>query len=129
MRDPIIFAAAPERGRAFAERWRGLRPAFVCVLGHTETCLVPGLSAAGVSEELRPLTPAADAEVVHLGEARCLPVLPSHPLGAAGPAGITRGALGLLEVRAMFVGAGLKVWPDTVCSQISDQSGAGAGGR
>jgi uncharacterized protein (TIGR00303 family) len=85
---------------------------------------VPGLSAAGVSEELRPLTPAADAEVVHLGEARCLPVLPSHPLGAAGPAGITRAALGLAEVRAMFVGAGLPVWPATDCLRVSEQSGA-----
>src|SRR3982074_1133616 len=82
MREPILFGAAPARGRACVERWRGIRPAFVCVLGHTETCLVPGLSAAGVSEELRPLTPAADAEVVHLGEARCLPVLPSGWLGS-----------------------------------------------
>jgi uncharacterized protein (TIGR00303 family) len=124
MREPILFAAAPERGRAFADRWRSLRPAFWCVLGHTDTCLVPGLSAAGVSEELRPLTPAADAEVVHLGEARCLPLLPSHPLGAAGPAGITRAALGLAGIHADFVGAGLPVWPDTECSRISDHAGA-----
>ncbi len=124
MREPILFAAAPDRGRALAVRWRGLRPVFWCVLGHTETCLVPGLSAAGISEELRPLTPAADAEVVHLGEARCLPLLPSHPLGAAGPAGITRAALGLTQVHAMFVGAGLRVWPDTACARIADESGA-----
>jgi uncharacterized protein (TIGR00303 family) len=124
MREPILFAAAPERGRAFAARWRGLRPAFWCVLGHTETCLLPGLSAAGISEELRPLTPAADAEVVHLGEAHCLPLLPSHPLGAAGPAGITRAALGMAQIQAVFVGAGLAVWPDTDCSRISEQSGA-----
>jgi NaMN:DMB phosphoribosyltransferase len=124
MREPILFAAAAQRGRAFAARWRGLHPAFWCVLGHTETCLVPGLSAAGVSEQLRSFTPAADAEVVHLGEARCLPLLPSHPLGAAGPAGITRAALGLASIHADFVGAGLPVWPDTDCSRISDQSGA-----
>jgi uncharacterized protein (TIGR00303 family) len=124
MREPILFAAAPERGRAFADRWRSLRPAFLCVLGHTETCLVPGLSAAGISEELRPLTPAADAEVVHLGEARCLPLLPSHPLGAAGPSGITRAALGLARIHADFVGAGLPVWPDTDCARISEQPGA-----
>jgi uncharacterized protein (TIGR00303 family) len=124
MREPILFAVAQERGRTFAERWRGLLPAFCCVLGHTETCLVPGLSAAGVSEELRPLTPAADAEVVHLGEARCLPILPSHPLGAAGPAGITRAALGLAQVRARFVGAGLPVWPATECQRVSLQPGA-----
>ena len=124
MREPILFATAPSRGRACVERWRGMRPAFLCVLAHTETCLVPGLSAAGVSEELRPLTPAADAEVVHLGEARCLPLLPSHPLGAAGPAGITRAALGLAQLQATFVGAGLAVWPDTVCQRVSVEAGA-----
>src|SRR6266851_5394576 len=129
MREPILFTAAADRGRAFAARWRGLRPAFWCVLGHTETCLIPGLSAAGISEDVRPLTPAADAEVVHLGEARCLPMLPSHPLGAAGPAGITRAAIGLAQVQAVFVGAGLKVWPDTVCSQIADASGAAPAAR
>jgi uncharacterized protein (TIGR00303 family) len=123
MREPILFAAAPARGRACVERWRGMRPAFMCVLGHTETCLVPGLSAAGVSEQLRPLTPAADAEVVLFGEARCLPLLPSHPLGAAGPAGITRAALGLAQVQATFVGAGLSVWPDTPCQRVSVEPG------
>ena len=91
--EPILFAAAPERGRAFAARWRGLRPSYWCVLGHTDTCLLSGISSAGVSEELRPLTPAADAEVVILGAPRCLTRLPSNPLGAPGPAGITRAAL------------------------------------
>ena len=66
MRPPILFSTAPERGQAFAARWAGLRPAFWCVLAHTDTCLIPGVSAAGISAELRPLTPAADAEVVHL---------------------------------------------------------------
>src|SRR6266566_839447 len=103
MRSPILFAAAPERGRAFARSWQGARPVFCCVLAHTDTCLVPGLSAAGLSEELRPSTPAADAEVVHLGVPRCLPQLPSNPLGAPGPAGITRAALQLLNVRASFI--------------------------
>src|SRR5260370_25801692 len=102
MRPPILFATAPERGRAFAQRWAGHRPAFCCVLAHTDTCLIPGVSAAGVTEELRPFTPAADAEVVHLGAPVCLPVLPSNPLGAAGPAGITRAALLLAGVAPVF---------------------------
>ncbi|HLZ32016.1 MAG TPA: TIGR00303 family protein [Chloroflexota bacterium] len=123
MRAPILFAAAPEPGRAFVERWRGFRPSFWCVLAHTDTCLVPGLSAAGASEELRPLTPAADAEVVNLGAPRCLPRLPSNPLGAAGPAGITRAALAMAGVDAMFVGAGLRVWPATECRRISCEPG------
>jgi uncharacterized protein (TIGR00303 family) len=120
----ILFAAAAERGRAFVERWRGVRPAFVCVLGHTDTCLIPGLSMAGVTEELRAYTPAADAEVVNLGVALCLPRLPSSPTGAPGPAGITRAALQLAGLEAHFVGAGLRVWPATPCERLGDQPGA-----
>jgi uncharacterized protein (TIGR00303 family) len=123
MREPILFAAAAERGRAFAERWRGLQPTFCCVLAHTDTCLIPGLSAAGVSEELRPLTPAADAEVVLLGSPRCLPTLPSNPLGAPGPAAITRAALRLGGFSASFVGIGLSVWPEVECARIDGGPG------
>ena len=96
----------------------------MCVLGHTDTCLIPGVSSAGVSEELRPLTPAADAEVVHLGRSVCLPTLPSNPVGAPGPAGITRAALQLADLRATFFGAGLRVWPATACVQVSTVPGS-----
>src|SRR5579859_4872181 len=108
MTQPILLAAASEQGRARLERWRGHRPTFYCVLGHTDTCLVPGLSSAGISAELRPYTPAADAEVVLLGEPRCLPLLPSNPLGAPGPSGITRAALDFARITATFVAAGLR---------------------
>jgi uncharacterized protein (TIGR00303 family) len=122
--EPILFASASERGRALAARWRGLRPSYWCVLGHTDTCLLSGISSAGVSEELRPLTPAADAEVVILGAPRCLPQLPSNPLGAPGPAGITRAALRLAAIEPNFVGAGLRVWPETPCLHAGEIAGA-----
>ena len=118
-----MFVAAAERGRAFVERWRGKLPAFYCVLAHTDTCLVPGVSMAGITEALRPLTPAADAEVVQLGRSVCLPLLPSNPSGAPGPAGITRAALGLADIEAHFVGAGLRVWPACDCSRLSEEPG------
>lgn len=120
---PILFAAAAELGQALAERWRDRRPTFWCVLAHTDTCLLAGVSAAGVNAELRPLTPAADAEVVLLGTPLCLPRLPSNPLGAPGPSGITRAALQLAGVPAEFVGAGLRVWPRTACVRLSDDPG------
>lgn len=84
---------------------------------------MPGISSAGVSEGLRPLTPAADAEVVLLGEPRCLPRLPSNPLGAPGPSGITRAALCLAGIQARFVGAGLRVWPETDCLRVGERPG------
>src|SRR5262249_16499829 len=98
--------------------------AFYCVLAHTDTCLRPGISAAGINEELRPLTPAADAEVVILGAPRCLRRLPGNPLGAAGPAGIPRAALEFAGWSATFVGTGLRVWPETACVRVAGEPGA-----
>jgi uncharacterized protein (TIGR00303 family) len=121
---PILLAAAPEHGHAFAARWRGVRPSFWCVLAHTDTCLVPGISSAGVTEELRPYTPAADAEVITLGAPVCLPQLPSNPLGAPGPAGITRAALQLAGLEANLVGVGLRVWPHTPVRRVGEAPGA-----
>ncbi len=123
-REPILFVSAPRTGQAFAERWRGVCPTFWCVLGHTDTCLVPGISSAGVTEELRPYTPAADAEVIVLGAPACLPRLPSNPLGAPGPAGITRAALHLAGLEVRLVGAGLRVWPETPVLRASELPGA-----
>jgi uncharacterized protein (TIGR00303 family) len=123
MRSPILFATAPERGQGFVERWRGRPSTFWCVLAHTDTCQLPGVSAAGISEELRPLTPAADAEVVHLGSPRCLPRLPSNPLGAPGPSGITRAALRLAGIEPCFLGLGLRTWPETPCRRIPCRPG------
>ena len=123
MPEPILFVNAADRGRAFARRLQGKQPAFYCVLAHTDTCLEPGVSMAGLTEELRPLTPAADAEVVLLGRPVCLPLLPSNPLGAPGPAGITRAALRMAGIDARFVGAGLRVWPACACTRLSEEPG------
>jgi uncharacterized protein (TIGR00303 family) len=123
VREPILYAAAAERGLEFAAQWTCHRPVMCCVLAHTDTCLIPGVSAAGVSEELRPLTPAADAEVVLSGVPRCLPALPSNPLGAPGPAGITRAAAQLGGFAVEFVGVGLRVWPDVACRRLDEQPG------
>jgi uncharacterized protein (TIGR00303 family) len=122
--EPILFVNARHAGQAFVQRWRGARPAFWCVLAHTDTCLVPGISSAGITEELRPYTPAADAEVITLGVPACLPRLPSNPLGAPGPAGITRAALQLAELDVNLVGAGLRVWPDAAILRVSELPGA-----
>lgn len=118
--EPIRYVTAADAGQAFVERWRGVRPRFWCVLGHTDICLLPGISTAGVSEELRPLTPAADAEVVTVGAALSLPGLPSSPLGPPGPSGITRAALRFGRIESQFVGAGLRVWPQTECLRVAD---------
>jgi uncharacterized protein (TIGR00303 family) len=129
-RPPILFAAAESEGAAFAARWREPSlppPRFVCVLAHTDTSAVPGLSAAGISAALRAFTPAADAEVVLDGRAHCLATLPSSPLGTPGPSGITRAAVRMAGLPTEFVGAGLRVWPTVPCRRIGDQPGGNIG--
>jgi uncharacterized protein (TIGR00303 family) len=122
-RDPILFATAEDNGRQFVARWRARRARFCCVLAHTDTCLLPGISAAGASPELRPLTPAADAEAVWLGRPRCLPEVPSNPLGPPGPAPITRAAVVYGGLDTVFVAAGLRVWPRSPHLAISSTPG------
>jgi uncharacterized protein (TIGR00303 family) len=123
VRAPILYPTARAEGADFAARWQAGRATMCCVLAHTDTCLIPGLSAAGVSEELRPFTPAADAEVVLRGRPLCLPDLPSNPLGAPGPAGITRAAARVGGFEVDFVGVGLQVWPNVPCSVLSSMPG------
>jgi uncharacterized protein (TIGR00303 family) len=121
--EPILFAAAAARGQAFVQRWQNQQAAFCCVLAHTDTCLIPGISAAGLNEALRAYTPAADAEVVHSGRPRCLPKLPSHPSGVPGPAAITRAALRLANAEACLVAAGLRVWPEAPFRRVACRPG------
>lgn len=62
-----------EQGQAWLRRYRGCSPVFVCVLGFTETCLIPGISAAGLTPEDRNYTCLADAEFLYHGPQ------PQHP--------------------------------------------------
>jgi uncharacterized protein (TIGR00303 family) len=124
MRTPLRFVTADARGRRLAARWVGRTPLFGCILAHTDTCLVPGVSAAGASEELRVYTPAADAEAILFGAARCLPGLPTNPLGPPGPVGITRAAVELAGLPVEFYGAGLRVWPQVPCTRVGCSPGS-----
>lgn len=120
---PVLIEAGAARARVLMARWRGERPLFCCVLAHTDTCLLPGVSAAGATEALRPYTPAADAEAIWYGAPRCLPGLPSNPEGPPGPAAITRAALRLAGLRSELVGIGLRIWPDGPCRKVDAQPG------
>ena len=86
--------------RPSPERWQGVRPSFCCVLAHTDTCLIPGLrrraSAKSCARSPRRPTPRSSRSA---RRAACRS-LPSNPLGAPGPAGITRAALQLAGIEA-----------------------------
>ncbi|HIK09086.1 MAG TPA: TIGR00303 family protein [Oscillatoriaceae cyanobacterium M33_DOE_052] len=91
----IEVYAQREAGQRWLERYRGCRPVFACVLGFTDTALIPGISAAGATPADRRYTAIADAEFLALGG-----VTPArHPLPP-----LTAGASPVLISRAVLEG-------------------------
>ncbi len=86
-------------------------PVFSCVISHTATSEIPGLTVAGANPELVKLTSPADAEFLHYGACRCIPGVPATPDGKPTPAIITRSVLTLAEIPLLVVEAGTKVKP------------------
>jgi uncharacterized protein (TIGR00303 family) len=101
-----------QRGAAWTQRYLGKLPTFVCVLGFTETGLIPGISAAGRTPEDRKYTACADAELLYYG-AEHKPRYPLPPLVAgASPALITRALVSTLQIPVYLFNAGLPQIPD-----------------
>jgi uncharacterized protein (TIGR00303 family) len=101
-----IYTQIPQ-GKAWITKYRGCIPTFVCVLGFTETALIPGISAAGSSAEDRKYTACADAEFLYYG-AKQNPKYPLPPLKAgASPVLISRSVVEELELPLYIFNAGL----------------------
>jgi len=96
-----------KRGEEWIARYRGLSPIFACVLGFTETGLIPGISAAGRTPEDRKYTACADAEFLYYGSRR-KPQYPLPPLLAgASPVLISRAVVEALKIPIYLFNAGL----------------------
>ncbi|MBE9040227.1 TIGR00303 family protein [Oscillatoriales cyanobacterium LEGE 11467] len=96
-----------ERGRQWLERYRGKPPVFACILGFTETGLIPGISAAGRTPEDRRYTAIADAEFLMDGPTPH-PRYPLPPLDAgASPVLISRAAIEALAIPVHLFDTGL----------------------
>ncbi|MGB3199279.1 MAG: TIGR00303 family protein, partial [Nodosilinea sp.] len=105
----------PQRGVAWLERVRGLRPGLVLTLGFTETGLVEGISAAGATPRDRAFTALADAEFMVNGLTPA-PAYPLPPLQAgASPALIARAVVADQTIPLSILNAGLPL-PPTVPS-------------
>ncbi len=107
----IIFKFLPEKGKSFLENIKNSNSLFICTIAHTETCKIPGVSAAGASIDLIDYTPAADVEAIYYGKAYCLEKIPENPLGPPSPVIITMASLELLNIPAIIINAGVKVKP------------------
>jgi uncharacterized protein (TIGR00303 family) len=99
----------PNPARAWMRKYRGAKPIFACVLGFTETGLIPQISAAGATPEDRKFTAIADAEFLSTGQAVKFP-LPPLPAGAS-PVLISRAVIAELELTHYIFNAGLPTSP------------------
>lgn len=92
-------------------RYKGCKPTFACVLGFTETALIPGISAAGATPESRQFTALADAEFLYNGP-QPTPQYPLPPLDAgASPVLISRAVIESLDIPHYLFNAGLNLTP------------------
>ncbi len=99
------------QARQWLDRYRGKLPVFACVLGFTDTCLIPGISAAGKTPEDRKYTAIADAEFLANG----VSANPQHPLppliAGASPVYISRAIVAALDLPLYIFNAGLPTPP------------------
>jgi len=96
-----------EQGEEWLRQYRGCLPLLACVLGFTETGLIPGISAAGRTPEDRKYTACADAEFLYSG-CKQNPQYPLPPLAAgASPVLISRAVVEALKIPVYLFNAGL----------------------
>jgi uncharacterized protein (TIGR00303 family) len=101
----------PDIAQQWLERYRGKLPIFTCVLGFTDTCLIPGISAAGKTPEDRRYTAIADGEFLANG-VQSQPHYPLPPLIAgASPVYISRAIVAALDLPLYIFNAGLPISP------------------
>jgi uncharacterized protein (TIGR00303 family) len=112
-----------EQGEEWLRQYRGCLPVFGCVLGFTETGLIPGISAAGRTPEDRKYTACADAEFLYYGPEH----KPQHPLpplaAGASPVLISRAVFESLKIPVHLFNAGL---PHPPAVPLIDLGGASA---
>jgi uncharacterized protein (TIGR00303 family) len=107
----IQIHTQPLQAQQWLERYRGKLPVFACVLGFTDTCLIPGISAAGKTPEDRKYTAIADAEFL-AGGVQNQPDYPLPPLIAgASPVYISRAIVAALGLPTYIFNAGLPTPP------------------
>ena len=58
-------------------------PVFICTIGTTETSKIEGITGAGADPELTEYTPAADVELMVLGQVRCMDNIAQTVIGDA----------------------------------------------
>ena len=96
-----------QSGMRWLRKYSGAKPSFACVLGFTDTGLIPGISAAGATPQDREYTAIADAEFLARGVRENY----QHPLpilnAGVSPTFISRGVIEALNIPTHIFNAGL----------------------
>lgn len=101
----IRVVSGSDRVQAWLLEYEGLKPAFVNVLGFTDTCLIEGISAAGATPASRRTTAIADAEFLYRGKNLDFPLPPL--VAGASPVVITRTIVASLDLPLYIFDSGL----------------------
>ncbi|HEY9637271.1 MAG TPA: TIGR00303 family protein [Coleofasciculaceae cyanobacterium] len=95
------------QGHQWLQQYQGRPPILACILGFTDTGLIPGISAAGATPDSRKYTAIADAEFLVNGVA-LKPEYPLPPLEAgASPVLISRAVVEAFDLPVYLFNAGL----------------------
>ncbi len=116
-----VYTQRPQ-GERWLQRYRGCTPVFACILGFTETALIPGISAAGKTPQDRRFTAIADAEFLVNGP--CPHVqYPLPPLArGASPVFISRAVLSNQKISQWVFNAGLPTPPAVAYVDLEGQA-------
>ena len=107
-----------QQAERWLQRYRGRSPLFACVLGFTETGLIPGISAAGATPADRQYTAIADAEFLING-VQANPRYPLPPLKVgASPVLISRAIVEAQAISVHLFNAGLPHAPSVAAIDL-----------
>ncbi len=96
-----------QQGKNWLQKYQAYKPIFACILGFTDTGLIPGISAAGATPQDRQYTCLADVEFLYNG-LQPQPQYPLPPLDAgASPVLITKAIIDSLNIPLHLFNAGL----------------------
>lgn len=111
-----------EQSQAWIQRYRHRRPLLACLLGFTDTGLIPGISAAGLRPQDRQYTAVADAEFLLQG-CQAAPQYPLPPLSVGvSPVFITRAVVEACQIPVYVFNTGLPVTPPAPAIDLGGQA-------
>ncbi|MDX2254259.1 MAG: TIGR00303 family protein [Pseudanabaenaceae cyanobacterium bins.39] len=114
----IRIHTQPTQAQSWLSRYQHQRPLFACILGFTETGLIPHISAAGATPSDRQYTAIADAEFLATGQNTNFPLPPL--IAGASPVLISRAVIAAQDLPLQIFNAGL---PHTPTVEVIDLGG------